>query len=135
MSVYTITSQTFVLNSVDYSDHVKSVRINVAVGENDTTNMASAGWEEVIAALKSYTVDVEFMDDMADNDLDEELWALLGTKPTWSSKPTSAAVGTGNPSYSGTVLVNSHSLGGGVGELAGKSLSFRGSGALTRATS
>ena len=135
MAVYAITSSTFVLNSVDYSDHVKSVTISADVASLDTTDMASSGWNEFIGGLKSYTVAVEFMDDMADNDLDEELWALLGTVVTWESKPTSAAAGAANPRYNGSVLVTQHMLGGPVGDLAGKSITFQGSGALARSLS
>ncbi len=133
MAVYAITSSSFVLNSVDYSDHIKAVTINVDVASLDTTDMASSGWNEFIGGLKSYTVTVEFMDDVADNDVDEELWALLGTVTTWTSKPASGSVSASNPQYSGSVLVTTHTLGGSVGELAGKSLTFQGSGALARA--
>ena len=43
------------------------------------TDFASAGWVEYIGGLKSGNLSIEFHDDVADNDVDEELWALLGT--------------------------------------------------------
>lgn len=135
MSVYMLTSETLTVNSVDYTDHIKAATLTVDAAQLDTTDFASAGWTEVIGGLKSGTLAIEFMDDVADNDLDEELWALLGTVVTFTVKPTSASVSASNPSYSGSVLITSHSLGGAVGGLASKSVSWPTSGAVSRATS
>ncbi len=135
MALYALTSETVTVNSVDYTDHIKAATLTVDAAQLDTTDFASAGWTEVIGGLKSGTLAIEFMDDVADNDLDEELWALLGTVVTFTVKPTSASVSASNPSYSGSVLITSHSLGGAVGDLASKSVSWPTSGAVSRATS
>lgn len=134
MAVYALTSQFCSVNSVDYSGDLKSATLVVDAAQLDTTDFASAGWVEYIGGLKSGTLALEFQDDVADDAVDEELWALLGTVVAFAMRPTSAAVGTSNPSYSGSVLVTSHSLGGSVGDLAMKSLTFPTSGAVTRAT-
>lgn len=132
MAVYSLTSQVCTLNSVDYSDHLKSATLTVDAAQLDTTDFASAGWVEVIGGLKSGSLALEFMDDVADNDVDEELWALLGTVVAFTLKPVSGATSASNPEYQGSVLVTSHSIGGAVGDLAGKSLSFPTSGAVVR---
>ena len=132
MSVYALTGQVVTVNAVDYSDHLKSATLTVDAAQLDTTDFASAGWTEVIGGLKSGTLALEFMDDVAANDVDEELWALLGTVVTFTVKATNAAISTGNPEYQGSVLITGHSLGGAVGDLAMKSLSFPTSGAITR---
>lgn len=132
MAVYALTSQVVTVNSVDYSDHLKSATLTVDAAQLDTTDFASAGWTEVIGGLKSGTLALEFMDDVADNDVDEELFALLGTVVTFTVKATSAAIGAGNPEYQGSVLITSHAIGGGVGELAAKSLTWPTSGSITR---
>jgi predicted secreted protein len=132
MAIYALTSQVVTLNSVDYSDHLKSATLTLDAAQLDTTDFASGGWTEVIGGLKSGTLALEFMDDVADNDVDEELFALLGTVVAFAIKATSAAIGAGNPEYQGSVLVTGHSLGGAVGELAMKSLTFPTSGAITR---
>ena len=85
-----------------------------------------------IPASKSGNLSIEFHDDVADNDVDEELWALLGTVVAFTLKPVSGATSASNPEYQGSVLVTSHSIGGAVGDLAGKSLSFPTSGAVVR---
>ena len=130
MALYALTSEYVAINSVDYSDHCKGATLVV-----DATDFASGGWVEYIGGLKSGSLQLEFMDDVADNDIDEELWALLGTVTAFAVRPTSSAVGTSNPQYSGSVLVTSHSIGGSVGDLAMKSLTFPTSGAVSRATS
>ena len=132
MAVYALTSQVVTIASVDYSDHLKQATLTVDAAQLDTTDFASGGWTEVIGGLKSGTLALEFMDDVADNDVDEELWALLGTVVTFTIKATSGAIAAGNPEYQGSVLITGHSLGGAVGDLAMKSLSFPTSGAITR---
>lgn len=132
MSVFALTGQQLVLNGVDYSDHLKQVTLTVDAAQLDATDFASAGWVEVIGGLKSGTLALEFMDDVADNDVDEELWALLGTVVTFAQRPTTGAISTSNPEYQGSVLITSHALGGTVGDLAAKSLSFPTSGAIVR---
>lgn len=132
MGIYALTSQVVTLNSVDYSDHLKSATLTLDAAQLDTTDFASGGWTEAIGGLKSGTLSLEFMDDVADNDVDEELFALLGTVVAFAIKATSGAISASNPEYQGSVLVTGHSLGGAVGDLASKSLSFPTSGAITR---
>jgi len=132
MAVYALTSQVVTVNSVDYSDHLKSATLTVDAAQLDTTDFASGGWTEVVGGLKSGTLALEFMDDVADNDVDEELWALLGTVVTFTIKATSGSISASNPEYQGNVLVTSHAIGGAVGELATKSLSWPTSGSITR---
>lgn len=132
MSIYALTSQVVTLNSVDYSDHLKSATLTLDAAQLDTTDFASGGWTEAIGGLKSGTLSLEFMDDVADNDVDEEMFALLGTVVAFAIKATSGAISASNPEYQGSVLVTGHSLGGAVGELAMKSLTFPTSGAITR---
>jgi len=132
MSIYALTSQVITINSVDYSDHLKAATLTVDAAQLDTTDFASGGWVEQIGGLKSGTLALEFMDDVADNDVDEELWALLGTVVTFTIKAATGSISASNPEYQGSVLITSHSIGGAVGDLATKSLSFPVSGSITR---
>lgn len=132
MAVFSLTSTYLTLNSVDYSDHLKSAVLTVDAAQLDTTDFDSAGWVEVIGGLKSGTLALNWMDDVADNDVDEELWALLGTVVAFAIRATDSAISTANPEYQGNVLITGHTIGGGVGELAMKSLTFPTSGAITR---
>ena len=135
MAIQALTAEVVTINSIDFSAYCKSATLTIDVAELDTTDFASDGWTEMIGGLKSGTLSVEFMDDVADDQVDEDLYAILGTVVPFSLKLDDAAVGTSNPNYTGNVLITQHTLGGAVGDLATKSLSFPISGAVTRATS
>lgn len=136
MAKMVLTSEYVEINSVDVSSYVRKAELSVEVEDKDVTTFGSAGWTEVLGGLKSAELSIEFLNDFAANDLDSDMWALLGTVVTFEVRPTSAAVGTSNPSYTGSVLVNSwNPIEGGVGDEATVSVSFPVSGAVTRATS
>lgn len=132
MGVFALTSEVVTLNSVDYSDHLKSAVLTLDAAQLDTTDFASGGWTEVIGGLKSGTLALNFMDDVADNDVDEELFALLSTVVAFTVKAATGAISTSNPEYQGSVLITGHSFGGDVGSLAMKSLTFPTTGAIVR---
>jgi len=132
MAVFALTGLVVTVNSVDYSDHLKNATLTVDAAQLDTTDFASGGWTEVIGGNKSGTLALNFMDDVADNDVDEELWALLGTVVTFTLKKETGGISASNPEYQGSVLVTSHSFGGDQGSLASKSLTWPTSGAITR---
>lgn len=133
MALFVFTDAYLAINSVDQSDYVKSVTLNMEVAEVDSTTMGDS-WTEMLAGLKSATLEIEWADDVTDDLLDEDLWGLFGTLVSFELRPTSAAVGVSNPKYTGTVLVKDHSLGGAVGDLAQKKSSWPVSGAVSRAT-
>lgn len=135
MAVFALTSTTVTLNGSAITGDLKSATLAVDAAQLDTTDFASGGWVEMIGGLKSGTLTLEFQDDLADDALDEDLWGILGTVVAFTIKGTSATTAASNPVYSGNVLITSWSLGGGVGDLAGKSLTFPTSGAVSRATS
>lgn len=132
MAAYALTSQVTTINSVDWSQWLKSSTLTLDAASLDSTDFASAGWVEVIGGLKSGTLDLTVNDSITDNEIDELLFALLGTVVTATVKATDAAISAANPEYQTSVLVTGHSLGGGVGELASKSLSFPITGAVVR---
>lgn len=135
MAVFALTSQYIALNGADRSADVKSAVLTVDAAQLDTTDFASSGWTETIGGLKSGTLAIEFQDDVANTALDSILWPLLGTVVTFEVRATSSSVSTSNPKWTGSVLITGHSIGGAVGELAMKSLTFPTTGTVTRATS
>lgn len=134
MAVLAYTDAYLVINSVNLSDHVKSVTLTVDGAVLDSTAMTDT-WTESIGGLKSGSLAVTFNDDFASGSVDATLWPLLNTSTTFELRPTSGAVSATNPKWTGSVQVNSLSVGGGVGELAAKSVTFPTTGAVTRATS
>lgn len=84
--------------------------------------------------LKNWSMEMTFHQNFADNDLDEILFALVGTSVTVAIRPTSASKGASNPEYTGTGLIQSYKpFGNAVGELASASISIVAAGTLSRA--
>jgi hypothetical protein len=139
MAVFAFTNAKLVLNSVDLSDHVAKVTLKTGADVLETTAMqtgSTPGYKTRTGGLFDFSVDIEWRQDHAASKVDATLWPLLGTVTTISINPFNAANAATNPNYSGSVLVSEYSpMDGAVGDLAGTSTSWNGSGALTRATS
>jgi hypothetical protein len=125
-----------IINSVDLSDHVVSVTLPVTVATHDDTTMGTDGWTSVAGGMKSWQVDVEFVQDYAAGEVDATLWPLLGTTTTISVMPNKTdGIGVGNPKFSGSVIVSNYTGADlSVGALGKNTTSFPGAGTLTRAT-
>lgn len=132
MGVFALTGQVVTLNAQDISAWCKSATLTVDAAQLDTTDFASDGWVEMIGGLKSGQLALELMDDVSVGEIDSDIWSILGTVVAFTLKPTSAAISTSNPEYQGNVLVTGWTIGGAVGDLASKSLTFPLSGAITR---
>ena len=132
MAIQALTAEFVSVNSVDISAYAKSATLTIDVASLDTTDFSSSGWTEMIGGLKSGTLAIELMDDVADDQIDEDFYAILGTVVPFAVRLDSGAISTSNPEYQGNVLITSHSLGGSVGDLATKSYSFPITGAITR---
>ena len=90
-----------------------------------------------LAGLRDESIDVAFRQDFAAAQVDATLWPLYsgGTSFTVEIRPTSAAVGAGNPKWTGTCLIAEYTpVDGSVGDVAGADVTFEVDGVLTRAT-
>jgi hypothetical protein len=123
------------LAGVDVSDWCSKIELTCEVDEKDVTTFGSAGWMEVLGGIAKGQLAVTFKNDYVDDQLDEDLFALFGTVTTFATRPTSSAVGTGNPSYSGSVLIKElKPIAGAVGDVAEQDVTWPTSGAVSRAT-
>lgn len=135
MASFSFTDCDLTINSVDMSSFATSVTLKIEVDDNENTTFGNT-FKTRIAGLKDWSLDIDFNSDFGSSAVDATIWPLLGTTTTVTIKPTSAAVGSTNPSFSGSVLVTEYTpLDGSVGDLASVSVSWPGSGTLTRATS
>ena len=135
MAKFVLTDASLVINSVDLSDHVASVTLELNSEEIDTTAMGSTFMSKT-GGLKSGTLSIDFQQDFASSEVDATMFPLFGSTTTFVLKATSGSVSATNPSYSGSILVNQHiPISNAVGELATSSVSFPTSGTITRATS
>jgi hypothetical protein len=117
------------------SANCAQVTINLTAEDVDTTNFASLGWKERQGGLKDGSVSFEWQNDYATGALDSTFFPLLGTQVPFTVRPSStAAVGSGNPQYSGTLLVTEYSpVDSAVGDLATFSTTWPTVGAVVRA--
>ena len=135
MAVFAMNDCYIALNGSDRSAYISSVTLSVNVAELDSTDFADAGWTVPIAGRKSGSLALTFNQDVAASAIDSIMWPLLGTTVTFEIRATNSTVGTSNPKYTGSLLVNSWTpLDGSPGDLAQVSVTLPLSGAVTRAT-
>lgn len=132
MAAFTYTDAYLSINSVDQSDYVKSVTLTVETNMLDSETMGDT-WTEKTPGVKSGSLAVEFVDDMGDGLIDNDLFDIFGTVVAFELRPTSSAVGASNPKWTGNVAISQLPIGGSHGELATKSVTWPTSGTVTRA--
>lgn len=115
-----------VVNSVNFSDHVSSVEVNLSKDEVETTNFSGQGRERV-AGLKDDNFVINFQQDFAAAQVDSVLYPLWNNETEFQVevRPTSSAVSATNPKYTGTcVLLEYQPLSGSVGDLSETEVTF-----------
>ena len=133
MAIFVLTDYSVTLNSVDLSDHVKSLTLNYAAELQDDSAMGD-DTRSRIGGLFDWSLDIEFMQDYAASEVDVTMFPLVGTTFTVLLVPTSSAVSATNPSYSGTGILESYPpMAGAVGDLAITNMTIQSAGTLTRA--
>lgn len=133
MATMVLLNAFFELNSVNTSGWAKSAAVAVEAATLDASVFGD-GWVVNKPGMKSGTITVNLLDDFAASQLDATLWPLFATTVAFKVRPDAGVIGTSNPQYSGSVVINQFNVGGDLGELAAKSLTFPLSGALVRAT-
>jgi len=123
-------------NSVDLSDHVRSVTLTYSSELQDDTAMGDTTRSRT-GGLLDWSADVDFYADEASAKVAQTFFPLVGSTATLIVRPdNSDGVGATNPNYTGTAAVESIPLvSGTVGELAMSPVRFVAAGALSRATS
>lgn len=123
------------INSNVVSDHGNKVEINVEVEDLDATTFGQTA-KVRRGGLQDGSISISFLNDFVAANLDSIFWALIGQVVAFEIRPTSSAVGTGNPKYTGSILIKEWKpIGGDVGKLVQVDVSFPTSGTTTRATS
>ena len=133
MAVFVLKNASILVNAVDLSAYATSITLNYEVDSVEVTAMGSTG-HTFTGGLQNVSCDVTFNQDFASSQVAATLDALVGSTTTVVVKPTSAAVGATNPSYTITdaFLAATQPVSGSVGDLASMSVSFTG-GSLAKA--
>jgi len=135
MATLVLTDAYVSINSVDLSDHVKSVSIDYSAEMLDDTAMGDTTKSNK-GGLKDWGMKIDFHQDYAASKVDATMFPLVGSTFTVIVRPVNTGgVSATNPNYTATGILESYNpVGGGVGELAGASISIKPAGALSRAT-
>jgi hypothetical protein len=135
VAVFAATDLEVTIDTVDFSASLAAVTLDISKEQLETTAFGDSA-RTYIAGLQDASVTLSFHQDFAATAVDATLHAALGTEVAIVVKPTSDAVGSGNPSYSFNALVTQIvPFSSNVGDLATQDVSFPISGAITRATS
>ena len=134
MAKFAATDFDISIGGTDFSDSLAAVTLDISKEQLETTAFGDSA-RTYIAGLQDASVTLSFHQDFAATSVDETLHAALGTEVAIIIKPTSGAVGAGNPSYSFNALVTQIvPFSSNVGDLATQDVSFPVSGGITRAT-
>lgn len=136
MTTLALLNQYFLLNSVDFSDHVRDLTLAANATQLSSEAMGDA-WEETTTGLKAGTINFNVLDDFAAGSIDATVWAAFaaGTNVAWEVRPVNAVRSATNPGYSGLIHPSEYQLGGQLNTMAMKQLNWKISGAISRAVS
>ena len=135
-SVY-LSNPVVTINSVNLTDQCTSAIINYVYEQLETTSFGDTARKfggAAVTSLQNNSIEVELYQSYAASETEATIFGLVGIVTTIVIKPTSAAVGATNPSYTltGCYLESHTPINASLGELSTITLSFAG-GVLTKA--
>jgi hypothetical protein len=134
MAIFVATDFSVSINgSTALAGYVTQVELKASANDVTTTAFGST-WVTRVAGLKEGSLTLTLNQDYAASTVDATLWPLLGTNATVVLKPTTAAVGSANPSYTVNCLVTDLTpISGQIGDLSVLSITWPTSGSAVRA--
>lgn len=135
MARLVFTKPSITINSVDLTDRIAQVAIDMSFAEVTTTAFGDSAVTRV-AGLGDHSVSLSFHQDFASGEVEATIYPLLGTTTTIIVKPVNTTTSTDNPSYSFSALVNSWApISGSVGDLLTADVTWPISGMVNKTTS
>lgn len=135
MARLVFTNPSITINSVDLTDRIAQVSIDMSFAEVETTAFGDSAVTRV-AGLGDHSVSLSFHQDFASGEVEQTIYPLLGTTTTVVVKPVNTTTSTDNPSYSFSALVNSWApISGSVGDLLTADVTWPISGMVNKTTS
>lgn len=136
MASFVLTNAYFLVNAVDLSDHVKSIKVSYKADTPENTPMSNTTRTR-LPGLKDWELDIELNQDYAASKVDVTLFPLVGAAAfAVEIRPDAGARAVTNPAYTGNALLADYPpLGNKVGEVATTSIKLMGTGTLSRQTS
>jgi hypothetical protein len=135
-SVY-LSNPSLTINAVDLQDQCTSATVNYVLEQLETTSFGDTARKygaSTVTSLQNNSIEVELYQSYAASETEATIFGLVGIQTTLVLKPTSAAVGATNPSYTLTgAYLSAHTpINASLGELSTITLTFTG-GVLTKA--
>jgi hypothetical protein len=123
------------INSVDLTDRIAQVSLDMTFAEVETTAFGNTAVTRV-AGLGDHSFSASFHQDFGSAEVEATIYPLLGTTTEVTVKPVNVTTATDNPLYTFTVLVSEWSpVGGAVGELLTADVTWPVSGGIVKTTS
>lgn len=106
MAIFNLRNASVVYNSVDISNHVRSVRVQMSAEDLDATAMGATSRAHV-PGIRDDQIELEVFQDHVAGSVDATFSAQLGVAAGVVTviKPDSAAVGPNNPSFTVTAVL------------------------------
>lgn len=136
MAQLVLTNAKVEINTVDLSDHVKSVTVNLVKDDHDDTAMGDSAHSH-LAGLQNNEVTITFQQDFASSKVDATVWGMwnAGTASAVHITPVNTTIAATNPEYQlSAVCFEYHPIDGAAGEEALTSVTFRATTVATRNT-
>jgi len=135
-SVY-LSNPSLTINAIDLQDQCTSATVNYVLEQLETTAFGDTARKygaSTVTSLQNNSIEVELYQSYAASETEATIFGLVGIQTTLVLKPTSAAVGATNPSYTltGAYLESHTPINASLGELSTITLTFSG-GVLTKA--
>jgi hypothetical protein len=135
MAKFVATDYNITIGGSDFSSSIASAELSIEVDDVETTAFGDSSRTRV-GGLQTGTLTLDFHQDFGSSSVDATLEPLIGTSVAIVIKPTSAATGATNPTYSFNCLVTQYSpFASSVGDLATVSVTWPVTGDITRAES
>lgn len=120
----------------DISAYLQQLNVTHSQAEVEASGMTTSGaqpFRERLVGLQDYAMSVVIKDDLADNGIDEDFFALWGTTFAVAWRYHNTDISDTNPEYQTTMTLTMEAVGGNVGDLAKRSFNMViASGVVTR---
>lgn len=135
MSRLVFTNPKITINSVDLTDRVAQVSLDLSFNEVVTTAFGNSAVTR-IAGLGDHSFSASFHQDFATSEVEQTIYPLVGTTTEITVKPVNQTTATDNPIYTFTVLVNQWApVSGAVGDLLTADVTWPVSGSVSKSNS
>lgn len=120
------------INSVDLTDQIAQVSLDMSFAEVDTTAFGNTAVTRV-AGLGDHSFGASFHQDFASSEVEATIYPLLGTTTQITLKAVNSTTATDNPLYTFTVLVSEWApISGAVGDLLTADVTWPVSGGIAK---